>query len=387
MKKLKLISLLTTLILLSSTLMFYPLKSNATTVSPAVEVLGQFFYIKNAYTGRYLDVPYANAYATQNIWECEYTGSTAQQWKMLYIGDGEFRIVPRCAAVTSGDGSTTYSVCLDIDAATNTDGSNLQLYYLHDGSNQRFGFTYMSDGSYKISTAFSDHNKVLAVQDLSYANQANVAQYTYQNSGGFRWILEPVNRDITFGSRYETNMIGNSSQAFPKISDLNMESTNFASQVLLNSGIHYTGNWSIYRNSNSLATLTNINQIVTNWEVPDDTQVAWCNPSKFRNQHSGKIVYYCKGSLLTSIPELGLVSNLVKCDVVQMSIDGISVAPSSAIDISPLATMSVTNTSATYNGNTTLWVEYRSAVGSTTSMSLLQLASLYPNRYFVFYKF
>lgn len=41
MKKLRLISLLTTLILLSSTFMFYPLKSEATTVSPAYEIIGQ----------------------------------------------------------------------------------------------------------------------------------------------------------------------------------------------------------------------------------------------------------------------------------------------------------------------------------------------------------
>lgn len=304
---------------------------------------------------------------------------------MLYIGDGEYRIVPRCAAVTNTDGSTTYSVCLDIDAATNTDGSNLQLYPLHNGSNQRFGFTYLNNGTYKISTAFSDHERVLGVENHSYSNQANVAQYSYDGHSANRWILEPVDRFVTLGERYKTDMFSNVPTTFPYMSSYLYETTNFASQILLNSGIHYTGNWSLYRKSTYESSISSPTALSTYWEVPDATNIPWVTLSQFKTQFSGKMIWFCKGSFLTNHPDYAALGGLVKSDVIQMSYDNLP-EPDSAINVTPQYTMSVMGTT-TYNGNTTYSLSYRANAFVGIDTSLLELAEANPNRYFVFYKF
>lgn len=340
-------------------------------------------FIKNAYTGRYLDVPYANAYATQNVWECEFTGATAQQWKMLYISDGNYRIVPRCAASTS-NGVTTYSVCLDIDAATNTNGSNLQLYTLHTGDNQKFGFTYNNDGSYIISTAYSSHTRALGVTNQSLLNQANVAQYSYDGTAINRWILEPVDRDAYFAGRYLSDMINKKPGAFPYMSSFYYETPNFSSQGLLSSGIHFTGNWELYRKTTNDTSL-DYSTITSHWDMPNTVYIPWISITDFRQQFQNNIIWFCKGSQLVNHPEYAMALNLAKADVIHMSYDNLP-NPDSAINVSPLYSMSVTGTT-TYNGSTTYSVSYRSNIYTNVQSSLLELATANPDRYFVFYKF
>jgi len=84
----KITVLLLMIILLS--LMFIGKESSA--VSRVLQLEEKWFYIKNAHTGRYLDVSGGTAVPGTNIQQYEFNGSAAQMWCLLHQGNGEYVI-------------------------------------------------------------------------------------------------------------------------------------------------------------------------------------------------------------------------------------------------------------------------------------------------------
>lgn len=82
------ITLLLILILLSP--MLNITKSFA--ISRATELEGKWFYIKNAYSGRYLDVNGGTATNGRNIEQHGFNGNYNQKWYIYHAGNGEYYI-------------------------------------------------------------------------------------------------------------------------------------------------------------------------------------------------------------------------------------------------------------------------------------------------------
>lgn len=64
--------------------------SNAATEYSKIN--NRWFYIKNEYTGHYLDVDNGIAQGGTNVQQCQYNGSYAQKWYIMHRGNGEYMI-------------------------------------------------------------------------------------------------------------------------------------------------------------------------------------------------------------------------------------------------------------------------------------------------------
>lgn len=60
------------------------------------EINNKWFYIKNAYTGAYLDLVNGNGSPGTNVHQYEYNGSGAQAWFIQHMGNGEYMIATYC---------------------------------------------------------------------------------------------------------------------------------------------------------------------------------------------------------------------------------------------------------------------------------------------------
>jgi hypothetical protein len=71
------------------------------------------------------------------------------------------------------------------------DAANIQQYSLLNATNQRFKFTHLGDGTYKITAVHS--GKAVDVSGISKNDGANVFQYTYYGTANQQFILVPTN--------------------------------------------------------------------------------------------------------------------------------------------------------------------------------------------------
>lgn len=79
------------------------------------------------------------------------------------------------------------SACVDIYAASKTNGGNADLYDVNLSDAQKFKFTYLGDGTYKITNVGS--GLVLDVYAGSYTSGANIQQYAWNGTKAQRWIV------------------------------------------------------------------------------------------------------------------------------------------------------------------------------------------------------
>ncbi len=71
------------------------------------------------------------------------------------------------------------------------DAANIQQYSLLNATNQRFKFTHLGDGAYKITAVHS--GKAIDVSGISKADGANIFQYTYYGTANQQFVLVPTN--------------------------------------------------------------------------------------------------------------------------------------------------------------------------------------------------
>lgn len=163
------------------------------------ELNGKWFYIKNAYTGYYLDVAGGTAQGGTNIQQYEYNGSSAQKWFFEYQGNGEYLILTDVGSTISNN--TKYlNYALDIDCGTNANGTQIHLWNVNAGDTQRVGFTRTDDSTYVIWTKCSNFNRVASLADNLCVNGINVHQWEYFGETTNQWILEPVWTDVRYGN-------------------------------------------------------------------------------------------------------------------------------------------------------------------------------------------
>lgn len=180
------------------------------------------------------------------------------------------------------------------------------------------------------------------------------------------------------GVKYAIDNAENKSSVFvyPRYTDEAGDCTNFASQFLLASGIHYQDDWYIYRKNGAFHNnISNNVQVKYSWDLSD----TWCWPAaqNFRDFWSGRTYkyYMAKGSAIAENPEGVWNLSIPRGTIVQIADYDNGLKNS-------WHTMIVTGYTNDSNGYI---LTYHTT--DTLSKTLSEVASTYPDNYFVFLEF
>jgi hypothetical protein len=328
-------------------------------------IMNKTFYIKNAYSGRYLDVYRGNASDGANVQQCSFNGGNNQKWYINYNGDGTFTFLSQI--------NTNFA--LDVYGANSGNYANINLWTNHGGDSEKFKIYYTDNSVYKIASKISNYERCLVVENRSCSDEGNVMQHDYNKSWNDLWILEPVSIDVDLGAKYAVDNYNQTVSAYPRCS---ADCTNFASQCLLASGFHYQNDWQIYRKNDKYNTDINKNdQLKYSW----DTSVPgpWLSAPNFKNYWGARIsnIYQAKGSDIVNNPSLAWNLPISQGCIIQMAKSNFG----SVAD--PHHTMYVTGYLNDGTNNTYL-LTYHSS--DTLSKSLLDICRANPDEYFLFLK-
>ena len=100
------------------------------------ELDGAQVYIKNAYSGRYLDVYMAIAGNGANVQQCQFNGNANQRWVLMHQGNGLYKIGAVLGSTV--EGNVRYiNYFLDVNGGNNPDNNvNIQLWRVNDSVHQ-----------------------------------------------------------------------------------------------------------------------------------------------------------------------------------------------------------------------------------------------------------
>ena len=202
---------------------------------------GRTYTIAPLCSDKVLDVAGGNKNSGAKVWQYKVNNSEAQKWTFISNRDGSYTVVSDLSGKvldlygastsiglklqvydyngskaqrfyldpvydTQPLGNGTYTVAsskdsgyvLDVSAASTRNGANVQIYGANDTNAQKFDFTYLGNGYYKIANANS--NKALDVAAAGSAPGTNVQQYEWNGSSAQQWKLT-VNEDGSYSLR------------------------------------------------------------------------------------------------------------------------------------------------------------------------------------------
>ncbi len=142
------------------------------------------FYLKNAFSGLYLDVTNGSAENGANIQQWSYNGCQAQQFQIISNGNGYYRILT---------GASGFTKSLDVEKKQTADGTNIIQYTYNGGMNQQFLIEKQADGTYAILSRNSGGQSGLDVYGWSTQPGGNVNVWNFCVGDCKIWILEPAN--------------------------------------------------------------------------------------------------------------------------------------------------------------------------------------------------
>lgn len=253
------------------------------------EISGKYFYIKNMLTGQYLDVQGGEAGNGINVWQYKFNGTISQQWYIHSHGDGTYTLY-----TPVGNDGTYFEYALDISNGSPDNYANVQIWSDNNTDSQKFSIAKNSNETYILYTKVSNYEKVVVVNGPTCNEGQNIDQYTYQNNANECWILEPVQRDVTFGTRYARANYQQYLYAYPDLTNFAGESSdcaNFVSQSLLASGIHYEGDWRIYRKNFDSFQPTTVQELNNTWELCQPRSSPWISAEEFGEYWQEKVTY------------------------------------------------------------------------------------------------
>ena len=146
------------------------------------------YYIRNMYSGKYLDVlDHGTANGTAIV-QNAYTGHLSQQFQVQFCADGYYIFRPLHTYLNS-------AIDLQSAAAANTNGTTAQLWTYNSAyAEQKFTIDYAIFGGYQIGTMASDGSKVLGVVDSSLDDVALIDIWTYTHTSmSDNWLFEDAN--------------------------------------------------------------------------------------------------------------------------------------------------------------------------------------------------
>ena len=140
-----------------------------------------FYTIANKKSGKVLDVESGSAASGVNVSQYESNETLAQKWRIIDRGDGTYAIVSALAS----------SLALDVYGASGKNGTNVEIYNRNDTAAQKFTFFSTSpsvqgsktidDGVYRIKSVINP-SKVVDIEAGSERNGANAQLYEANGS-------------------------------------------------------------------------------------------------------------------------------------------------------------------------------------------------------------
>ncbi|SFU55011.1 rhamnogalacturonan endolyase [Clostridium sp. DSM 8431] len=156
---------------------------NSTIPGSTVTLSDGWYYIKNLNAQKYLQVTSNKGKSGQNVEIGTGTGVLGQRWYLTNCGNGYITL-------KSGLGE----FMLDVTAAKNEDGTNIEIYNTNSKDAQKFMLKTSSvNGAYVIATKSSNLTKVLDDYNFSKEDGTNVCQWTYGGGTNQIWVFEKIN--------------------------------------------------------------------------------------------------------------------------------------------------------------------------------------------------
>lgn len=328
-------------------------------------IMNHTFFIKNAFSGQYLDVYDGFANDGTNVIQYEYTGGRNQQWYINYNGDGTFTLFTQI--------STDY--VLDVDGGYDQDLANVQIWTYNGSDAQKFKIGYTDTSTYVLISKCSNYSKAVVTHGYGCSLRDNVNQFTYSGHWNELWILEPVIKDVDLGAKYAMDNYNSYVYSYPNLSSLGGDCTNFVSQCMLASGIHYTDTWHIYRKNGNYTNISNVDQLNNSWSLSDPSP--WISAVEFREFWKPRVknVYRAKGTDILNDPSIAWNVPITQGCVVQKADNFLGVMGDST------HSMYITG----YLNNNTYLLTYHST--NTLNRSLLDFCQQEPDAYYLFFEF
>jgi hypothetical protein len=186
------------------------------------------YFLQNRNSGLNMDVWGASTANGANIAQGTANTGNNQKFTFTHLGDGLYKII------VSHSGQS-----LDINNFNKANGANVEQYPYGSTTNQQFILVATGDGFYKIIARHS--GKVIEVAGASTANGANVQQWDNNNQTCGQWKLIPT------ASTAVSTLI--EAESYSAMSGIQTETTTDIGGGL-NVGYTETGDWMAYNNVN-----------------------------------------------------------------------------------------------------------------------------------------
>lgn len=138
-------------------------------------VSGAKYKIINRGSGKVIDVPGGQDVNGLQLQQYKDIGSTAQQWIVTDMGNGNYRLKSVCAA----------NKVIDVNNGTSNDGEKIQLCADYSTTAQRFKIYNLGNGYCSIINLSS--NKCIDITGSSTSDYAKVEQYSYFGNYNQQW--------------------------------------------------------------------------------------------------------------------------------------------------------------------------------------------------------
>lgn len=180
-------------------------------------------YLKNMYTGKYLDVAGGKTANGTNVQQYKFNGTNSQKWGIYSHGNGEYSIVSYLGRT---DGK--FTKVLDVSNGLNEENTNVHLWEYNGSDAQKFSIAKTNHESYVLFTKVSNYEKCVQLDGFSCSNSKNVDQYSWVATANQCWLIEPINKTPAFGVAYAKSNYNRGVECYPDLRNWGMDCTNFA---------------------------------------------------------------------------------------------------------------------------------------------------------------
>lgn len=301
--------------------MLYP-SAGAYTAAQNI-ISGEVYYVKNKFSGKYLDVEHGVDANGTNVSQYQYNGKVNQKWKVNYVGNGLYNLIPMCSSTRM----------LDVYNANDFQRANVDIWI--DGNQspaRRFALALNTDSySFRLLSQCSNYTRAVTVEGKSCSNGANVFQFAYNGTTNDEWILQPANRkSVELGVNYALCNAKKRPVTYPNCNNLGGDCTNFVSQCMLASGISFRDEWMVNKKNNTNLAPSSGSELDASWELRTfggimgyGASSPWISAEKFEVFWTPKVkTETYAGQYIWDRSEEIIQKDYVSGDVVQILEDG-----------------------------------------------------------------
>lgn len=338
---------------------------------PNIILTDTWYYLKNNFSGKYLDVAGASTTVGANVAQWSYNGAYNQQWKIIHVSNGNYKLVSRVGSANR---------VLQLASNSSNNGTNFQIGSNGSTTDKLFGISRAPTGAFVLFTRQTGFTSCVAIQNASCDLRANAFQWKYGTTKNDQWIFEPVTLKYQgHGQAYAKAAYNKRNPAFPNFSQ---NCANFVSQCMLASGIHMRDEWYVDRKNDKYPSPSGDTQIDHSWTLRTmggflgfGASSPWISAPRFQDFWTPRVTdssFTC--SSVKSDPTQVYNANYGIGDVVQLLSGG---KAWHTLYIVGYMTDSQTNR---------LTYQMASNTSDYADKSLVEIARNYPNDTFRFYK-